>query len=907
MAQRIDLADFMEMYREAIAGAVIATYPPRYNATARREHELDLHRLRRRPPGAQADAIRAVAISLRQQGSTNLVAEMGTGKTYIAAAAASLAGCRRVLVLCPPHLVGKWAREIGQTVPGARVATIRALADLRGVVAAVRQPSGIGDDRGCPILFVVCSREGAKLGYRWSPAAVARLAAAPGVGIARDEAGGPLRALCCPDCFAPLADDEGVPLTRDDLAAKKRRCPACGSPLWSADRAGPRRYPLADYIRRRLPGYFDLLIGDEIHEFKARGSAQGLAAGALAEACGRTLTLTGTIFGGYASTLFHLLWRFSPAVRADFGYRDEAKWVGRYGIVHRITRRDPDARLADGRHSKRRTYATRIVEKPGVALAILLHLLPNSVFLRLGDVARDLPPYAESITLVPLDRGEDPGDPAAPSQARGYRTLADGLRAAVRAALARGSKRLLGTYLQALLTYPDACAAGETVLDPATGAIIAHAPPLPEGAIYPKERALLDLVARARGRGRRVLVYLTHTEARDLSPRLVGLLAGAGSAVAVLKAGTVPPERREAWVEARVRAGADVLLTHPRLVATGLDYVEYRSASSLAVSVGTGPRGRAARIPGFAYEGPLRRQNQGWQGLRAAGRQHRECAPGGRGSRDSQEASAVPVAPEVARGRPRRRRDVGKLREQPLVRGDPILDRRPLLVRERDLLAQPQQVGFAFQQLRCRRAFRPIEGALGAGHAVRALVEEVVGAVAVPEVVEPPRLARRRRPVPDGVPVEEQFDGAQITAEIARVLVGPGKLGRRDAGVVLRGGRRAMPEPGLQVEQRQRLPGVEELAGDRRAGAVAGDGPARVALWHPGLAAEQRDEAGVEVPRADRLGAVGEEEVHRLAGLGIGQRGLRGPERFPGGDGLPDDAVHRLGEGRLRLVDRHVQ
>ena len=61
-----------------------------------------------------------------------------------------------------------------------------------------------------------------------------------------------------------------------------------------------------------MRGFFDLLIGDEIHEYKGRGSAQGIAAGVLADACGKSLTLTGTLSGGYASTLFHLLYRFSP-------------------------------------------------------------------------------------------------------------------------------------------------------------------------------------------------------------------------------------------------------------------------------------------------------------------------------------------------------------------------------------------------------------------------------------------------------------------------------------------------------------------------------------------------------------------------------------------------------------------
>ena len=49
---------------------------------------------------------------------------MGTGKTMIGIATAWLlhhAGYPRSLVICPPHLVYKWRREIKQTVPEARV------------------------------------------------------------------------------------------------------------------------------------------------------------------------------------------------------------------------------------------------------------------------------------------------------------------------------------------------------------------------------------------------------------------------------------------------------------------------------------------------------------------------------------------------------------------------------------------------------------------------------------------------------------------------------------------------------------------------------------------------------------------------------------------------------------------
>src|SRR5581483_12035204 len=259
---------------------------------------------------------------------------------------------------------------------------------------------------------------------------------------------------------------------------------------------------------------------------------------------------------------------------AEFGYRDEAKWVSRYGIVERISKKDPDAYTDDGRHSKRRSYLTRTVEKPGVSPAVLFDLIGNTVFLRLADVARDLPPYSERVALYPLDQTQDA---AAASQARCYQRLAQDLRQAVLAALHDGSRRLLGIYLQALLAYPDACTGGETILDPLSGRVLAHAPALPADRLNPKEQALVELVRRERARGRRVLVYLTHTETRDLSPRLRSVLEHARFGVAVLKASTVAADRREEWVAARVREGADVLLCHPRLVQTGLDLIDWPS------------------------------------------------------------------------------------------------------------------------------------------------------------------------------------------------------------------------------------------------------------------------------------------------------------------------------------------
>ena len=131
------------------------------------------------------------------------------------------------------------------------------------------------------------------------------------------------------------------------------------------------------------------------------------------------------------------------------------------------------------------------------------------------------------------------------------------------------------TYLQTLLAYPDGCTRWETVFDPRSGDVIVQVSPLSEEKLYPKEKALIDMVAAERMEGRRVLVYATHTGTRDITERMDDMLTRHGFRVAVMKDDAVAPERREAWVADRVKQGIDVMICHPRLVQTGLDLIDF--------------------------------------------------------------------------------------------------------------------------------------------------------------------------------------------------------------------------------------------------------------------------------------------------------------------------------------------
>ena len=210
-------------------------------------------------------------------------------------------------------------------------------------------------------------------------------------------------------------------------------------------------------------------------------------------------------------------------------------------------------------------------ERPGLAPSALFHLIGNSVFLRLSDVASGLPPYEEQVLLSGMDRE---ADHTGFSQRKAYDAVFDTLRQALAAALAKGSKRLLATISRHCSPTPG-CTRGETVFDPQTGNVLIQMPPLSEDKLYPKEQALVDLVAAERLSGRKVLVYATHTGTRDITERMDRFLTEHGFRVAVLKADSVAPDRREAWVEERVKQGIDVLICHPRLVQTGLDLIDF--------------------------------------------------------------------------------------------------------------------------------------------------------------------------------------------------------------------------------------------------------------------------------------------------------------------------------------------
>lgn len=200
--------------------------------------------------------------------------------------------------------------------------------------------------------------------------------------------------------------------------------------------------------------------------------------------------------------------------------------------------------------------------------AMLLHVIECTAFMRLEDLRQALPPYREDVVVVDMDD----------DQATAYRELEQEYERVYKEADWKRKLPIAGARLQDCMSYPDTCTealARDLALD-SGGETVEHlsAPTLPGERTYPKERTLVQMLEAQRRRGRRSMVFYENTHARDLGPRLLGLIRGHGFRAELLRS-TVPAEDREEWIERRVREGVEVLITNPALIETGLDMIPF--------------------------------------------------------------------------------------------------------------------------------------------------------------------------------------------------------------------------------------------------------------------------------------------------------------------------------------------
>jgi len=633
MQTPVDIYTYMQLHSAELGERILSSYPALHGVDETPSPLLS--RMLRAPYPAQTLAVMGVSKRWLSGRNANVVAECGSGKTLIALGSMLVHSAGRPfsgLVMAPPHLVEKWARETFLTLAQVRVFLIDDMRNggdpkephginevrlrrgeivregLHTSLAELRRLGRGGWRKLCPGTTIFCiGREKAKLSYFWKHC------------YGKSRSGRYLGSLTNPDTGCPVATD-GVRLSPLDFEKKRlheiledaKNGTTKYSALWQADGDKIVRMAPAEYMGRFMPEWWDYAIADEIHQL-AGDTAQGNALGVLNKTARRFLGLTGTLLSGYADDLFNTLFRTDAKRMTEDGYEwgsaGRERFTRDFGVIETIER----ITVEDNACSRKTKKTVTIKRKPGASpLLFGKYLMDHCAFIGLEDISDGLPSYREEVVSVAM---EEPLKTA-------YEELEEEITACLKEH--RGNSSVASTMLNALLAWPDHPYGFGTLygseFDPETKCResfgIAETVDLDKNGTYAKERALIQEVKAQLARGRKCQVFAVYTNKHDVTARLEQLFRAEGIRAAILRA-SVPTHRREAWYREQLRRGIDVAICHPKIVETGLDLLDFptilfhetgyslhtlRQASRRSWRIG---QRRPVEVKFFAYKGTM--------------------------------------------------------------------------------------------------------------------------------------------------------------------------------------------------------------------------------------------------------------------------------------------------------------
>ena len=586
---------------------------------------------------AQMAVIQANANNFNVNKHGFIVGEMGSGKTIMTGSTfythnASNTKGFNALIMSPSHLVEKWKQEMETYVPNSKGYIVHNLDELLEIESKLKNRNRAEN------MFVIMSKEIAKLGYDERPAAVWSKSKG---------------CFVCPECGQPLYKEISVqqPYSRRKVKAKVKlteldftkqfaynvHCPnkvkvwneekhtyeekTCHTKLWTAlnrdddhgwlklgdqgwireehivpvteefmakevinkketaffdklfeqydlyqnglpfknSYKGSKKYPVAKYIKQRMSGVFDYLALDEAH-LLMNNSLQGIAAHHLMKACNHTLLLTGTLLNGFAANLFYTLFRVCPniMVQEGFSYEDEPEFARLFGVVSRET----NYALERG-YGRRRIGNVKEKRLPGVSPLVFTKFLLNlTSFIALDDMAEGLPSYQEIPIGVDMDR----------ETATAYSDIQNFFTSRC-TQFQSGSRKIMGSMIKLMTQYPDAPHCLRRVQNPDTGDNEYESIVL-DKMIRNKEQKLLEIVEEKLALGEKVLVYYNTVNTTDLGEHLQSMFCAEDIKAFELRA-SVKAEKRMEYIQKEVDKGAQVMITNPTLVETGLDLLDF--------------------------------------------------------------------------------------------------------------------------------------------------------------------------------------------------------------------------------------------------------------------------------------------------------------------------------------------
>ena len=601
-----ELQNFFNQRKSGFQDAVRRIFPPRVDPVDDEWQEIRDNMARRirgrQPIGKQtADAV-TLAAHLTDHQVANLLGRPGSGKTFISLMTIAGLGCARIMVVCPTHVMTTWIDEITEVMPLARIRVCRKVKENRPkppaamAVAECDLKSAMNIDDATPDrpLFIITPQGAASLAGR-TRLTVRTVGGESNPGLfrtrrSRDPEKTDIEESrldvtyeevdTCPRCWIMLTGNRSY---ESHQSRRDLQCPQCKQPLREPDMLAiekgkgipTRSYPILDYVAKRCPRWHDLLVIDEVQQYKAQDTQRGEVIGRCAQQSKKVLTLTGTYIGGMASDAFYLLQRTRPGFGREFRWNQLGSFITKYGRFRDVY----EERKVNKRTKFRRTSHREV---PGYHPMLLSFLMDNSVFTTLADLKRSLPPEdprhnlpaPESIpVLLPMASEPMPGDTM--SQEAWYQELERTVTGYAINAMSNHRRDTwnVGVAKQALMTGPENCWKQENILDP-KGDSPSTLPVLSSRNLYPKEQAMVEITTAERDQGRRFLIYCTHTKTRSVVERTLGVLQGAGLEVIYMDPDKVKAEERLDWFKSNAR-NCDGIIVHPSSVSTGLNLTEF--------------------------------------------------------------------------------------------------------------------------------------------------------------------------------------------------------------------------------------------------------------------------------------------------------------------------------------------
>jgi len=565
------------------------------------------------PLPGQQQVIAAVVQAITENRKRLIIrGETGTGKTQISLMSMYMAEKKGIsmfpaILMCPRKLIAQWRERIKAILPEEEtiVREIYAPQDVELFAALARFRRDKKYMIGLIPFSMISRGPGFRPVYRW--------VSYPKVDPMKDGEfiigqsplmGGNL-AIGCPNCntaMVGIPKEPGSdikfswytsdPLVRALNSGNRQYCPNCGAaffeeqkaiPDGELERTGKLLYDVGEYIHqnwKRLSvkakgPMYRTLVTDEMHKMKGVDSLRGVTWRNMMMHAENALGLTATLYGGKASTIRMIYHAFNPDTWSEWGGFKSNRWTDELGNYAEIETYKEDVNQQNNQKSKLqkppKTSKTK-KEIPSANPLLAKMFMPNTAHIRLEHLGVWMPELEFTGVEAPLD----------PDHKNEYDEF-------FRTLLARaqiGGNYFAGSFLQNALTYAIA-----PTMDFHLTGNYSNVKIFPPDYICSPERVMRDFVIDELNDGRKSIVYVTHSDKRDIIERLRWVVEQKGATTTRLPK-SLDTEDVPKWLEEEAPK-SDILFLNQKAIE-GVDAIHFKNVFFYEVDYSVYPVMQAA-------------------------------------------------------------------------------------------------------------------------------------------------------------------------------------------------------------------------------------------------------------------------------------------------------------------------